>query len=140
MLLTRAKASTERAAKRALPATKSSASKSSSKRDGRATKRKQRTASTSQVEAFDQPEDECERTGKHPVHVISTATPPKSIKLWPEPGTKGTINFAQTVAYRRPHQLAVTSNDRRNQHRQQHSLHYKCYCEIERKVNTPPTG
>ncbi len=33
---------------------------------------------------FDQPEEECERTGKHPVHVISIATPPKSIKLWPE--------------------------------------------------------
>ncbi len=74
----------ERATKRALPATTSSASKPSSKRDGRATKRKQRTASASQVETFDQPEEECERTGKHPVHVISTATPPKSIKLWPE--------------------------------------------------------
>ena len=36
------------------------------------------------MEAFDQPEDECERTGKHSVHVISITTPPKSIKLWPE--------------------------------------------------------
>jgi transposase InsO family protein len=74
----------ERAAKRAKPAIKSIASKPTSKRDGRATKRKQRTASASQVETFDQPEEECERTGKHPVHVISTATPPKSITLWPE--------------------------------------------------------
>ena len=74
----------ERAANRAKSAMKSSASKPTSKRDGHATKRKQRTASASQVEAFDQPEEECERTGKHPVHVISTATPPKSITLWPE--------------------------------------------------------
>ena len=72
----------ERAARRAQPATKPSASKSSSKRDGRATKRKQRTVSASQVKAFDQPEEECERTGKHPVHVISTTTPPKNIKLY----------------------------------------------------------
>ncbi len=53
----------ERAAKRALPATTSNASEPASKRDGRATKRKQRTASASQVETFDQPEEECERTG-----------------------------------------------------------------------------
>jgi hypothetical protein len=74
----------ERAARRAQPATKTSASKSPSKRDDRVTNRKQRTNSAAQVEAFDQPEDECERTGKHPVHVISITTPPKSIKLWPE--------------------------------------------------------
>ena len=49
----------ERAAKRAMPAAKSIASKPSSKRDGRATRRKQRTASASQVETFDQPEEEC---------------------------------------------------------------------------------
>ncbi len=87
----------ERAARRAQPSTSSSkpprralhkpaqtiAPKPTS-RDARATKRKQQNISASNEDAYDHPDKECDRTKKHPVHVISTALPPKNITLWPE--------------------------------------------------------
>ena len=87
----------ERAARRAQPRTSSSKSPkralhkpaqtiapTPTSRDARATKRKQQTISASNEDAYDHPDEECNRTEKHPVHVISTALPPKNITFWPE--------------------------------------------------------
>jgi hypothetical protein len=55
-----------------------------SSQDVRATNRLLQTNATAQETSYDQPDDECDRTGRYPVHVVSLVAPPKSIALWPE--------------------------------------------------------